>query len=194
MCSVLQFSLMARRIDTGKPTTSPSRSLTLSSRHLLSPQLAASWCPGLTQGAPSARPSAQTASFRTVRPQTEACRPWRNPPAAWRGVARARLPSWAIFHSAPQAGGGFGSTPPGRRRDRKAHSATPKANKVRLSVRRWAADSGMSGCPRTSPTSPFALITFCQTRCPRRAQAPAAAAHRCYRDRTPQRSSRYVAR
>ena len=28
------------------------------------------------------------------------------PPAAWRGVARAHLPSWATFHSAPQAGGG----------------------------------------------------------------------------------------
>ena len=28
------------------------------------------------------------------------------PPAAWRGVARARLPSWATLHSAPQPGGG----------------------------------------------------------------------------------------
>ena len=120
--------------------------------------------------------------------------PGTNRPAAWRVPFRARLPSWAIFHSTPQSGGGSRPTPPGRRRDRKAHSATPKANKVRLSVRRWAADSGMSGCPRTSSTSSFALITFCQTRCPRRAQAPAAAAHQCYRDRTPQRSSRYVAR
>ena len=134
------------------------------------------------------------ASAKVPKPVCLRQRRSAQPPAAWRGVARARLPSWAIFHSAPQAGGGFGSTPPGRRRDRKAHSATPKANKMRLSVRCWAADSGMSGCPRTSSTSSFALITFCQTQCPRRAQAPAAAAHQCYRDRTPQRSSRYVAR
>ena len=55
------------------------RTLSLSSRHLLSPQLAALWCPGLAQGAPSARPSAQTAPFRAVRPQAEACGPRRNP-------------------------------------------------------------------------------------------------------------------
>ena len=32
--------------------------------------------------------------------------PGTTPPAAWWGVARAHLPSWATFHSAPQAGGG----------------------------------------------------------------------------------------
>ena len=47
-----------------------------------------------------------TASFRAVGPQAETCGPWHNPPAAWRGVARAHLPSWATFHSAPQPGGG----------------------------------------------------------------------------------------
>ena len=40
--------------------------------------------------------------------------PGATPPAAWRGVARAHLPSWAIFHSAPQAGGRFGPASPGR--------------------------------------------------------------------------------
>jgi len=64
----------------GGLTTSPSRSLTLSSRHLLSPQLAARWCPGLARGALSARPSAQTALFRAAGPQAEACGPRRNPP------------------------------------------------------------------------------------------------------------------
>ena len=37
--------------------------------------------------------------------------PGTNPPPGWRGIARARLPSWATFHSAPQPGGGFGPAP-----------------------------------------------------------------------------------
>ena len=64
--------------------------------------------------------------------------PGATPPAAWRGVARAHLPSWATFHSAPQAGGGLRSAPPGRRRHGKAHSARRGSRRLRLSVRRRA--------------------------------------------------------
>ena len=45
-------------------------------------------------------------------------------PAGWRGVARAHLPSWAIFHSAPQPGGGLPHTSGAPRRDGKTHSAS----------------------------------------------------------------------
>ena len=61
-----------------------------------------------------------------------------NPPAAWRGVARMHLPSWATFHSAPQAGGGLRPTPPGRQCNGKAHSARRGSRRLRLSVRRRA--------------------------------------------------------
>ncbi len=47
-------------------------------------------------------------------PRPRPAAPGATPPATWRGVARARLPSWAAFHSAPQPGGGFGPTPPGQ--------------------------------------------------------------------------------
>ncbi len=93
---------------------------------------------GLTRGAPSARPSVQTAPFRAARPQAGACGPRRNPPAAWRGVVRARLPSWVIFHSAPQAGGRSRPAPPRWRRDRKAQSARRGGRRLRLSAGRWA--------------------------------------------------------
>ena len=72
-----------------------------------------------------------------------------HPPAAWRGVARAHLPSWAIFHSAPQAGGGLRSAPPGRRRHGKAHSARRGGRRLRLSVRRRA-----RLCPSARPHGP----------------------------------------
>ena len=75
------------------------------------------------------------------------------PPAAWRGVARAHLPSWAFFHSAPQAGGGLRSTPPGRRRDGKAHSARRGGFRLRLSVRRRARLC-LSARPRGPPPQP----------------------------------------
>ena len=118
----------------GEPTTSPSRSLTLSSRHLLSPQLAASWCPAwpraLRQRGPLPRLRLSVQSGPRPRPADLGA----TPPAAWRGVARARLPSWAIFHSAPQAGGRFGPAPPGRRRDRKAQSARRRSRRPRLSA------------------------------------------------------------
>ena len=51
----------------------------------------------------------------------------------------------------------------------------------------------MTASPRTPSTSPRSL-TPCPTRCPRHARAPAAAARRCCHGRSPQRSSRYVAR
>ena len=68
---------------------------------------------GKVQSAPStsrksavcARAVAQNAPFREVRPQAEVRDPGATRPAAWRAVARARLPSWAIFHSAPHPGG-----------------------------------------------------------------------------------------
>ena len=90
-----------------------------------------------------------TASFRAAGSQAETCEPWRTPPAAWRGVARAHLPSWAIFHSAPQAGGGLRSAPPGRRRHGKAHSARRGGRRLRLSVRRRA-----RLCPSARPHGP----------------------------------------
>ena len=73
-----------------------------------------------------------------VRLQTEACGLWRNPPAAWRAVARTHLPSWAIFQGTPQPGGRLRPTPPGRRRDRKAQSARRGGCRLRLYVRHWA--------------------------------------------------------
>ena len=79
-------------------------------------------------------------------PKPRPAGPRRNPPPGWRGVARARLPSWAIFHSAPQAGGGLCPTPPGRRRNGKAHSAQHGSRRLRLFVRRR---SGM--CPSVGP-------------------------------------------
>ena len=82
-------------------------------------------------------------------PTAEACRPRRNPPAAWRGVARAHLPSWPIFHSAPQAGGGLRPTPPGRQRDGKAQSARRGSRRLRLSVRCRA-----KLCPSARPRGP----------------------------------------
>ena len=82
-------------------------------------------------------------------PTAEACGPRRNPPTAWRVVARAHLPSWAIFHSAPQAGGGLRPTPPGRQRDGKAHSARRGGFRLRLSVRRRA-----RLCPSARPHGP----------------------------------------
>ena len=68
---------------------------------------------GKVQSAPStsrksavcARAVAQNAPFREVRPQAEVRDPGATRPAAWRAVARARLPSWAFFHSAPHSGG-----------------------------------------------------------------------------------------
>ena len=70
-----------------------------------------------------------------VRLQTEACGLWRNPPAAWRAVARTHLPSWAIFQGTPQPGGRLRPTPPGRQRDRKAQFARRGGCRLRLSVR-----------------------------------------------------------
>ena len=113
--------------------------LTLSSRHLRSPQLAARWCPGLTQGAPSARPSAQTASFRAAGPQAEACGSWRKPPAAWRGGLPERVCPVGPFSIVPRRlAGGSRPTPPGRRRDRKAQPARRGDRGLRLSAGRRA--------------------------------------------------------
>ena len=47
--------------------------------------------PGLAQGAPSARPSAQTAFFRAAGPQAEVCGSRHDPPAAWRGGLLERV-------------------------------------------------------------------------------------------------------
>ena len=60
------------------------------------------------------------------------------PPQPGGGVARTHLPSWATFHSAPQAGGGLRPTPPGRQCNGKAHSARRGSRRLRLSVRRRA--------------------------------------------------------
>ncbi len=51
-----------------------------------------------------------TGTLSRSQAQAETCGPRRDPPAAWRGVARAHLPSWSTFQSAPQAGGGLRPT------------------------------------------------------------------------------------
>ena len=61
-------------------------------------------------------------------------------PAAWRAVARARLPSWAIFHSAPRPGGRLPCAPSGRRRDGKAHFVCKSLGRVRYRHHRSAGD------------------------------------------------------
>ena len=94
-----------------------------------------------------------TASFRAVGPTDRDLRALAQPPAAWRGVVRARLPSWATFHSAPQAGGRLRPTPPGRRRDEKAQSARRGSRRLRLSVRRRAR-LRPSARPRGPPPQP----------------------------------------
>ena len=83
-------------------------------------------------------------------PKPRPAGPRRNPPPGWRGVARARLPSWAIFHSAPQAGGGLCPTPPGRRRNGKAHSAQHGSRRLHLFVRRRGRLRPSTG-PRAAP-------------------------------------------
>ena len=55
-------------------------------------------------------------------------------PAGWRGVARAHLPSWAIFHSAPQPGGRLPRTSRAPQRDGKAHSAQTASRKSAFCV------------------------------------------------------------
>ena len=55
-------------------------------------------------------------------------------PAGWRGVARAHLPSWAIFHSAPQPGGRLPHTSRAPQRDGKAHSAQTASRKSTFCV------------------------------------------------------------
>ena len=72
----------------------------------------------------SARSDAQSVLFRegdtprvrlSVRPDSKprSAGPRATRPAAWRGVARAHLPSWAVSHSAPQPGGGVAPHLPG---------------------------------------------------------------------------------
>ena len=95
----------------------------------------------------------------SVRPDSEprSADPGASRPAGWRGVARARLPSWAVSHSAPQAGGGLPEricpveplsivprslagglphTSRAPRRHGKAQSARSGNRRVRLSVSR----------------------------------------------------------
>ena len=65
----------------------------------------------------------QNAVFREAKLKPRSADPGTTRPAGWRGVARAHLPSWAIFHSAPQPGGRLPRTSRAPQRDGKAHSA-----------------------------------------------------------------------
>ena len=95
-------------------------------------------------------------AFPCSRAPGRGLRTLAQPPAAWRGVARAHLPSWATLHSAPQAGGGLRPTPPERRRDGKAHSARRGGRRLRLSVR-CRAEMRPSIRSRVAPCSPGAV-------------------------------------
>ena len=98
--------------------------------------------------------------------------PGATPPPAWRGVARAHLPSWPIFHSAPQAGGRLRPTPPGQRRDGKAQSARRGSRRLRLSVR-CRAKLCPSARPRAAPAPSPAGRAWQPSRARRRARAAA---------------------
>ena len=83
----------------------------------------------------SVRRRAQSALFREVKLKPRFADPRATRPAGWRAVARAHLPSWAIFHSAPQAGGRLPHTSRAPRRDGKAQSVRSGDRRVRFSVR-----------------------------------------------------------
>ena len=97
----------------------------------------------LTHSAPPPHGKAQSAARRlgrvrlSVRSDSKprSAGPGTTRPAGWRGVARAHLPSWAIFHSAPQPGGRLPHTSRAPRRDGKAQSARRGSRRLRLSVR-----------------------------------------------------------
>ncbi len=55
-------------------------------------------------------------------------------PAAWRAVARAHLPSWAIFQGTPQPGGRLPHTFRTPQRNGKAQSVGPGDRRVRFCV------------------------------------------------------------
>ena len=71
----------------------------------------------------------QNALFRESKLKPRSADPGTTRPAGWRGVARAHLPSWAIFHSAPQPGGRLPRTSRAPQRDGKAHSAQTASRK-----------------------------------------------------------------
>ena len=71
----------------------------------------------------------QNALFRESKLKPRSADPGTTRPAGWRGVARAHLPSWAIFHSAPQPGERLPRTSRAPQRDGKAHSAQTASRK-----------------------------------------------------------------
>ena len=76
----------------------------------------------------------QNALFRESKLKPRSADPSTTRPAGWRGVARAHLPSWAIFHSAPQPGGRLPRTSRAPQRDGKAHSAQTASRKSTFCV------------------------------------------------------------
>ena len=115
----------------------------------------------LGRGAPSARPSAQTAPFRAASPRPGLAGPGATPPQAGGGLLECVCPVEA-FSIVPRRLAGGCPTLPGRRdvTERrtlapaphgKAQSARRGSHRPRLSVRRWA---GMrpSARPRARPS------------------------------------------
>ena len=76
----------------GGLTTSPSRSLTLSSRHLLSPQLAASWCPAWPRARHQRGPLPRLRLSVQPGPKPRPANPGAPPPQAGGGLLERVCP------------------------------------------------------------------------------------------------------
>ncbi len=85
--------------------------------------------------------------------------PGATPPAAWRGVARAHLPSWATFHSAPQAGGGLVPRLPGGDVTEKRILRDAAGRRLRLSVRVRAQNAPFRRVRFSSPAQTRSHLT-----------------------------------
>ena len=97
-------------------------------------QKAHSVCQQSPKGAVCSPQVGQNALFRESKLKPRSADPSTTRPAGWRGVARAHLPSWAIFHSAPQPGGRLPRTSRAPQRDGKVHSAQTASRKSTFCV------------------------------------------------------------